>query len=238
MIKVLKDWLEIGEANKFLSRKGLPKHFDVQKNWDLYQLFGLVEAMPREIRVVDLGCGELMALKFLYAVGFKNLYGIELQIPWRNRLSQLSRMRKERSLKVPFHLYKGDLIKTKFPNQAFDLAICISVIEHGVDLEKFFSESHRILKPEGLLFITTDYWEEEIQVNDDNRPLGLHWKVFSKKDIEHMIELSYKFGFSLYQDSSIPQCSDKCILWNNQEYTFLNLVLKKENMRSILSSNI
>lgn len=227
MIKVLQDWLEIGEADKFLSRKGLSKHSTVEKSWDLYQLFGIIVSMPREIKIIDLGCGELKVLKFLYAMGIKNLYGIDLRIAWRNRLSQLIRMWRERSLRVPFHLYKGDLTETKFPNQSFDLAICVSVIEHGVNLEKFFSESSRILKPEGLLFITTDYWEEEIQVNDDNKPYGLSWKIFSKKDIEYFIKLSYKFGFFLYKDSSIPTCSDRCIIWNNQEYTFLNIILKK-----------
>lgn len=224
MIKVLKNWLEIGEAVKFLSKKGLPKYPAIEKNWDLYQLYTIVESMDRENKLIDLGCGErLWALKFLYALGYKNLYGMDLFLTMRRRV----KIWRKYSLKAPFHLYKGDLTKTKFPDEAFDLAICISVIEHGVNLEKFLSESYRILKPEGMLFITTDYWEEGIYVNDTNRPLGLPWKIYCKKDIENFVKLSYDFGFSLYKNVSIPDCSDKCVIWNNQEYTFLSIILKK-----------
>jgi SAM-dependent methyltransferase len=231
MIKVLQDWIEIGGANKFLSRKGLPRHSSAEKNWDLYQLYTVVESMPRGLNIIDLGCGELMALKFLYAMGFTKLYGIDLSVSWRSRLSQVIRMWRNHSLKFPFHLYEGNLTETNFFDRMFDLAICISVLEHGVDLEDFFAESRRILKADGLLFITTDYWEEEIKV-DDNKPFGLPWKVFSKKDIEGFTKLSCEFGFSLYKDFSIPACSDRCIVWNNHEYTSLCMVLRKhENER-------
>ncbi|HAP67324.1 MAG TPA: hypothetical protein DCQ99_05930 [Nitrospinae bacterium] len=226
MIKILKDWLEIGEANKFLNKKGLQKH-STEKNWDMYHLYTILEPMPREINLIDIGCGKLMTLKLLYAMGFKNLYGIDLSISLRSRLSQATRMWRRRSLKATFHLYKYDITKTRFSDQAFDVGICISVLEHGVNLEKFLAESHRILKKEGLLFITTDYWEEDIKVNHDNKPFDLPWKIFSKKDIEQFIKLSYDYGFSLYKDSFIPECRDRCVLWNNQEYTFLCMVLKK-----------
>jgi SAM-dependent methyltransferase len=227
MIKVLQSWLEIGEAHKFLNRKSLPKHSSAEKNWDLYQLYILINSMSREQKIIDLGCGELAALKLLYAMGFKELYGVDFSISWRSRLSQAIRMYEKRSLKVPFHLYKRDLTETKFPVHTFDLAVCISVIEHGVNLEKFFVETSRILKSNGLLFITTDYWEEEIKISDHNRPFGLSWKVFCKKEIQEVVKISNSFGFSLLKEMPIPGCSDKCIVWNNQEYTFLSIVLKK-----------
>lgn len=228
MIKVLNNWLEIGEANKFLNKKRLPKHPTPEKNRDLYQLYNIIEFMPRNIRIIDLGCGELHVLKFLYALGFKNLYGVDLLIGWKERLVQLIKMLKEHSLSPPFHLFKGNITKTKFPAQFFDLGICISTIEHGVNLEEFLNESYRILKIGGLLFITTDYWEEDINIVNNNKPFGLSWKVFSKKDIKQFIELSYDIGFSLYKNSSIPNCSEQCVIWNNQEYTFICIVLKKE----------
>lgn len=224
MIKVLKNWQEIGEAIKFLSRKCLPKYPAIEKNWDLYQLYTIIESMNRENKIVDLGCGErLWALRFLYALGYKNLYGIDLILSMRHRM----RIWRKHSLKAPFHLYRGDITRTKLPSETFDLAVCISVIEHGVTLEKFLSEAHRILKREGVLFITTDYWEDEIHIDDTNRPLGLPWKIYSKKDIENFVKLSHDFGFSLYKDVPIPNCADRCVIWNNQEYTFLSIILKK-----------
>lgn len=228
MIEVLQDWLEIGEANKILNRKRLPIHEASDKNWDLYRVYTIVESMPREKKIIDLGCGDAFALKLLYAMGFKSLYGIDFSINWRARVGQITRMWRARSLKVPYRLYKGDLTTTKFSARTFDVALGISVIEHGVNLEKFLIESFRILKPGGLLFITNDYWEEEIQINASVRPYGLSWKIFSKQDIEHFIKLSYDVGFFLYRDSPFPKCSDRCIVWKNHEYTFLNIVLKKK----------
>lgn len=228
MVKILQNWLEIGEANKFLSRNNLPKHsHNAEKSWDLYQLYTIVKSMPQEIRIIDLGCGDLFALKLLYAMGFKNLYGIDLSLPLRNRLNQIYIMCKNRSVRVPFYLYKEDLTKTHFSEQMFDLIVCVSVIEHGVDIEKFFWESYRLLKPGGILFLTTDYWEEKINVGKVNKPFNFTWKIFSKEDIEDIINTAYKLNFSLYKNSDIPACSDRCIIWNNQEYTFLALVFKK-----------
>lgn len=228
MIKILQNWLEIGEASKFLSRNALPKHgYNVEKNWDLYQLYNIVKSLPLETKIIDLGCGGLFALKLLSAMGFKNMYGIDLSLSLRNRLSQIYIMWKKSSLRVPFYLYRGDLTKTSFSEQMFDLAISLSVIEHGIEIEKFFHESYRLLKPGGILFITTDYWEEKINIRQDNRPFRLDWKIFCKRDIEDIINSAYKFNFSFYDNSAIPACSDKCIIWNNQEYTFLALVFKR-----------
>lgn len=227
MLNVLHSWEEIGEANKFLKRNNLPAHSSPEKNWDLYQVYKVLNNMPREKNIVDLGCGELYTLKFLYAMDFINLYGIDFSLTWKSRLSQIRMMWRARSLRVPFHLYKRDILATGFPDQFFDIAICISVIEHGVDLEKFLAETHRILKPDGLVFITTDYWEEELKLKDNCKPFGLPWKIFSKKDVELLIRLSYHAGFSLYKDSSIPGCFERCVIWNKQEYTFISIVLKK-----------
>jgi SAM-dependent methyltransferase len=228
MIDVLQNWSEIGEATKFLIGKGLPTYPGAEKNYDLYHLYKIVESMPRRVKIVDLGCGGLMVLKFLYAMGFKNLYGIDLTITIGDRIRQLTRMLRERSPRIPYHLRRGDITKTKFPANIFDIAICVSTIEHGVDLEKFLSESGRILKPGGLLFVTTDYWSEKIHVNENEKPFGLPYKIFSEEDIKDFIKLAEKFGFSLCNGSTIPKVSNKCIAWRYKEYTFICVVFKKK----------
>jgi len=43
----------------------------------------------------------------------------------------------------------------------FDILTCISVIEHVEEVRKFFRACHMLLKPGGLLFLTTDYWDAE-----------------------------------------------------------------------------
>lgn len=228
MINVLQNWSEIGEATKFLIGKGLPTYPGAEKNYDLYRLYKTVESMPAEAKIVDLGCGGLMALKFLYAMGFKNLYGIDLTITIGDRARQLTRMLRERTLRIPFHLRRGNLTRTNFPNNIFDLAVCISTIEHGVSLEEFLAESKRIIKPGGTLFVTTDYWSEKIPVKENEKPFGLPYKVFSEEDIKNFIKLAERFDFSLYNNVPIPEVSNKCIAWREKEYTFICIVFRKK----------
>lgn len=228
MIKVLQDWPEIGVATKYLGKNSWPKHESAEKNWDCYQLARLVESMPPESRMIDLGCGDTFIVRLLSALGFKNIHGIDLSISCVARLRQFIKMWRAKSLQVPFHLRKADITQTGFPANHFDLATCVSVIEHGVDLEKFLAESNRILKPGGVLFITTDYWPEEINDDSGLRPYNLPWKIFSKKDIEKLIEQATDFGFSLYKETTIPSSAEKCVAWNGQEYTFINIIFKKK----------
>jgi SAM-dependent methyltransferase len=230
MIKVLRDWSEIGQAIMSMSRLGLPKHLTPEKSWDLYNLYNLVLPLSRNVDIVDLGCGKLHALKMLYDLRFKNLSGIDLSIPYRLRLSQLSRMWKSKRLKMPFRLRKMDITKTDFPDGIFELAVAISTIEHGVDIEKFFAETARILKLGGMLFLSTDYWEEKVQVTKEFKAYGLPWKVFDKKDLLEMITIANKKGLSLLEEGNCDfNCREKCIIWGGQEYTFICAIFKKRH---------
>jgi len=228
MVKVLRDWREIGEANLAMSRARLPGHVACEKTWDLYRLYELVRTAPRESRVVDLGCAGLFALKMLHAVGFSRLVGIDLSISWHDRASQLWRMWKGRTLRPPFRLRRADITRTGYPDGAFDIAVSISTVEHGVDLALFVREAARILRPGGLLFVTTDYWSEGVNADSDFRPYGLPWHVFDQKQIADMIALADQYGLKLLEPRAREmECGDRCVAWGGCEYTFICLVFRK-----------
>src|SRR3989442_9413931 len=153
MVKILRDWMEIGEANRAMSRARLPGHVTSEKTWDLYRLYDLVRTTPRESHVIDLGCAGLCALKMLRAMGFSRLVGIDLSISWRDRVSQVWSMWTHRTLAPPFRLRSADITSTGCRDGEFDMAVSISTIEHGVDLALFLRETARILRPGGLLFV-------------------------------------------------------------------------------------
>jgi predicted O-linked N-acetylglucosamine transferase (SPINDLY family)/SAM-dependent methyltransferase len=215
MIKVLKNWQEIGDATLSLQRKGLPTHSDTRKNWDLSLLYETIASENRNSRIVDLGCSPGCTLVFLISLGFTNLYGIDFDLEFNGGRN------------FPASLYQGDLTDTTFESDFFDVAISISVIEHGVDLKDLFSEVNRILKNDGLLFLTTDYWGEKQDVGEIN-PLGLPWQVFSEADIQELIDIAQDYGFSLNEDINIPSCSERTIIWQGIEYTFIALIFKKK----------
>ena len=222
MIAVLREWNQIGEAHLGLARLGLPRHSTAEKAWDIYALCRLVESLSRDSYLLDLGCGHLEALKLLHAMGFKNLYGIDLSITWRQRLSQLSRIIRSSDFRLPFHLSRMDITRMRFPDEMFDLALSISTIEHGVDVRAFFAESSRILKTGGVLFLTTDYWEERVETGPDSRPFGLPWTIFDRNDVMRMVSTAEDAGFSLLDRNSVDlACGRRCVAWSGREYTFV-----------------
>lgn len=228
MIAVLRDWEQIGEAYLSLSRLGLPRHSTPEKTWDVYRLCRLTGSLPRDSYLIDLGCGHLDALKLLHAMGFRNLYGIDLSISWRQRLSQLSRALRHATFRLPFHLSRMDITHTRFPDGMFDLAFSISTIEHGVDIGDFFEESSRILKGGGVLFLTTDYWEGKVQTDARCRPFGLPWTIFDRDDVMRMIHTAEDTGFSLLEGNSVDlACGNRCVAWEGLEYTFVCAAFRK-----------
>src|SRR5215813_7402106 len=80
LIRVLQDWREVGQCFLELQRAGLPAHETVQKNWDHLLLSQLVAPLPRDARVVDLGCGAGYTMSFLSALGFADICGVELHL--------------------------------------------------------------------------------------------------------------------------------------------------------------
>ena len=228
MIKILQDWKEIGRTTKYLGNKDLPRHITSEKNWDLWCLYEVCCSLDRKARIIDLGCGGLCTLTMLAAMGFEDIVGVDLHISCSDRCRQLLRMWRGRRVRPPFRLHRRDLTNTRLPPGAFDFAACISVIEHGVDSERFLGESSRILKPGGLLFVTADYWADSIDVTDVPQQYGQAWRILSKKTVEDYLGIAGAWGFEPYESGVIPNCSDRCLVWQRKEFTAIAVVLRKK----------
>lgn len=227
MVKVLQNWQEIGEATLGLQRQGLPTHMTVSKNWDQYLLYKTLENRDRGIRILDLGCGDGYTLKLLHALGFNNVHGLDFTLSRKLRLGQFAKMWRQKTLTPPYHLHKGDITNTGFEDASVDVAFSLSVIEHGVNIEALFKEAQRILKPQGQLFLTTDYWEEKIADGNTVEAFGLPWKVFSRDEVESLIRLARRYNFLIDGESAVLSCSDRTVYWQNTNYTFIQLQFVK-----------
>ena len=227
MIKVLQNWQEIGDSILNLQREGLPTHGTVQKNWDHFLLYSTLISTDRQSMIVDLGFGEGWTLTFLHALGFNNIHGVDFRIDRRLRVKQLLTMWRQKTLRPPYHLQRANITKTPFQPETYDIAISISTIEHGVDIDRFLAEASRILKPNGLLFITTDYWDDKIRTDRSARAFGLSWQVFSRDQIETMVRVASNLGLVLFHKTASPQCSGRPVLWHNSSYTFIAMLFTK-----------
>jgi 2-polyprenyl-3-methyl-5-hydroxy-6-metoxy-1,4-benzoquinol methylase len=113
--------------------------------------------------VLDLGCGTGRRLNRLAAEW--NIHGIGLDIALR----QL----RENTLHNPFHHFyiNGDVEKTPFRSESFELVICTDVLEHVPSPERCILETARLLSPEGIAFFYTNSSRQEGTLPDILRRL-------------------------------------------------------------------
>jgi len=225
MIKVLRSLTEVERAIGVLQKEGCGYHADRLKNWDLAQINDILRGLEKDARILDMGCGGSEVLKFCCRRGFVDCVGVDLSISLEDRLKQVQMMIKKKTW-TPYRLLRGDLTKTNFPSNSFDFIICLSVIEHGVDINSFLREAGRLLKSEGILFVSADYWEPKILTSDVPNPLGLNWNIFSKKEIQGLVDMAKTYDLRI-QDEDIPPTKDRMIRWNRKGYTAISLIFTK-----------
>ena len=192
----------------------LPLHRDEPKNWDntiaIWQTCLTTDPIDP---VLDIAAtAESAYLPSLNLLGYKKLISINLT-------------QQETEVKDSVTYMHGDCTATNFDNDYFGFISCLSVIEHGVDVKKFLDESKRILKQNGHLFISTDYWQDNVDTRGQHA-FGAPVKVFNKEDISQLIAYASSIGLELTSPVSL-NCNQRVVNWIGMDYTFLNLMFKK-----------
>lgn len=188
-----------------------------EKNWDsLIALNIILQNTDPSARILDAG-GQInsLILSWLYQFGYSNLNCLNLRF-------------KKKSKRGGIEYFPGDLTNTIFPDNYFDIITCISVIEHGVDEKLYFKEMYRILKRNGLLITSTDYWEFKIKISNKiayNNPVFVH----DKNSIKDLLKRAYDQGFELFGSNLDLKSKEKVAYWKEFDlsFTFLIFCLKK-----------
>lgn len=132
---------------------------------------------PRGLKILDAGCGEEIYTLFL-AQREALLTGVDLSYRYVAIARELT---KSLGLKAD-HLV-CDLAYLPLPEGCFDWVICNSVLEHVDEEMLALQEMRRVLKPQGILFLTVDC-EDRLLIIDflDQLP---RWckKVLLKREI-------------------------------------------------------
>jgi SAM-dependent methyltransferase len=188
----LKTRKEIDENTASLQQRDLIPHNLSCKNWDI----GNIIANMFDGNLLDMGCMDSYILQNAVKCGFKGKkFGIDLGY-------------KEGALapNPEINYSCQDLMKTNFESNFFDYITCLSVIEHEVDFEKFAQETSRLLRKQGKLFVTFDYWNPKIDTS--NKALyNLKWQILDKNDVENLVSVCSKYGL----------CLDRPIDWTVQD---------------------
>jgi SAM-dependent methyltransferase len=209
---------DIVHAVNTLTDARLPLHPDRAKNWDhLLALWAAISTGGRDEPVLDAGaCEDSAFLPALAECGYTSLTGCNIdQVPDVVKHTPGGDVRYQ----------YGDVCATPFPTHTFRFVFCQSVIEHGVEWRAFFTEMSRIIKPGGILFVSTDYWSELINAGGQSA-FGAPVHVFSQGEIEHMLA-HIPLNTMLTAETAMLDTCERPVKWLGMEYTFVNLVLRR-----------
>lgn len=98
--------------------------------------------------VLDISCGTGYGSKILHDGGASKVFGVDISSEAINFA-----LSKYKGDGLDFRV--GDILNIDFPDNYFDIAVCFETIEHVKNQEKALSELLRVLKPDGLLVISS-----------------------------------------------------------------------------------
>lgn len=122
----------------------------------------LKELKGSKAKVLDLGCGTGLNTPSI-AKHFPNTIACDVDPMFETATNDfLSSF----DIKIPIIIYDGN--KLPFKDDTFDIVNCVEVIEHAKNPDLLLSEIKRVLKPDGILHITSPnkYW-----------PIEAHYKL-------------------------------------------------------------
>lgn len=219
---VLQDREEWERAVDHCRRLRLPLHLDKPKNWDSLAALSQVlrhlrgtNVAPENYAVLDGGTALYSALlPSLALYGITHLTGVSLELDGPLR-------------RGPIRLLPADITDAPFLDAGFDAVTCLSVVEHGVPLERFFREMARLLKDGGLLVLSTDYDQDPPDVSG-HVAFGAPVRIFSPREIRDMVGVAARHGLTLAGRLE-PAHRTRPVHWASQglDYTFVLLTFHR-----------
>jgi ubiquinone/menaquinone biosynthesis C-methylase UbiE len=98
-------------------------------------------------KILDVGCGYGTISRWCSEQGYK-MHGID-------RVEEFILIAKEFNENKNVNFEKRDFMEKKFPADSFDGILFLETIEHVENPAEYIKEFHRILKPNGILIIST-----------------------------------------------------------------------------------
>jgi SAM-dependent methyltransferase len=102
--------------------------------------------------LLDAGCGDGRYLATLPAQRPRRIVGVDIS----ERILEVARRAVE-AAGVEAELLQGNLEALPVEDEAFDLVLCVQVVEHLLNPERGLRELARVLAPGGTLIVSTDH---------------------------------------------------------------------------------
>lgn len=142
--KIIKYWDKDAETRVELKTSDL--YINQEKILDIF--FKYVPRLNKSKKVLDAGCGD-GRLSIIIAQEEYKVIGVDFS-------SKMVKTAKSRVNNYPYVYFMiGDLCNLPFINQSFDIIVNCDVIEHIFNKKKLVKEFNRILKPDGIVILST-----------------------------------------------------------------------------------
>lgn len=187
--------------------------------------------IAKDARILDVGCGRGDIALYL-ARKAKLTIGIDYS---KDAISLANKIKKKfnSSIKKKTQFRVMNIKKLNFPNDFFDVVICIDVLEHlhKKEVEKSLGEISRVLKKDGVLFVHTG--PNKILYN-----ITYKWYIFPMNKVLTKIDqlIKRKKYSSFPKDPRIPIEKEQHV--NEPTYFYLRTIFKKYNFEGTIRIEI
>lgn len=155
----------------------------------------LKETLPKNLKVLEIGCGNGFFLEALIKNDIKDVFGVE---PSQKMISQSSSYLQKR---IKVSLFKDGM----FPENSFDVVCCFHTLDHIVEVNQFMKSVHKITKNLGYAYFIVHNVESIYA-----KIIGEKFPIF---DIEHIY---------LFSKNTLSQAFSDNGFRNNKIFNIIN----------------
>ncbi len=162
-----------------LSVKNTEEYYSTTDTWSKITACGLTKWCSKGSNILDLGCYTGNLVEWLQRLGFQAI-GCDIDSTAIKKGLELAR-----------NIRLGTVMECKFQDSFFDTVVCNSSLEHIYELDSTIREIEKILKKNGLFFISVPYFKGLIpKIMGDNWMSWVphqHVWHFDKKTLQHIV---------------------------------------------------
>ncbi|MBD3231340.1 methyltransferase domain-containing protein [Candidatus Dependentiae bacterium] len=151
----------------------------------------------KNLKILEAGCGLGRVVKYLYDLGFKNIYGIEIN---KAAVDFLNKSYPE------LNVINGNILNMTYQKESFDIVLSYGVIEHfpaGPNLP--MKSIYNVLKKGGIAIITIPSFNFLRQIKYFFSFLDLRKKNFIRKIFGKKLIVKNKKRFSYFIEPQIGE---------------------------------
>ena len=151
------------------------------------------KSIPRDSKLLDIGCNTGSTIFNLHQYGFTNVYGVDVE---KNSINHGKKIYTQ----ISDRLVDYDGVKLPFEDNSFDVVTMFDVIEHITNVDQFIREEvRRVLTGHGILLFQTP-----------NKYTNIPWEIFIHKSLHkykeyHVSLQSYRSLMSLLENSGFDE---------------------------------